>query len=224
MSAIKAFAEEVSVELGFGGKLNEDVLAEAQRRLLALGQEDDKLTQCQKAARSFREASAAYKKAFDRYSASVELLPQEQFWELAGRLLVLFKRECNVEKSVDELFRTLLAADMLEQGIRFAKTWRQLSSDLYKPLFNVSESRGDDAYSDWLDAFPLLGKEIYGKALRGEYTEELEIRCDAEGRLKPMLTDHDRVWHVLQKAIFYDENYFWMTLKDTGWKYFANHC
>jgi hypothetical protein len=33
MSAMKRFAEQVSVELGFDGEINEEVLAEAQRRL-----------------------------------------------------------------------------------------------------------------------------------------------------------------------------------------------
>ena len=33
MGAIKRFAEEVSVDMGLGGEINEEVLAEAQRRL-----------------------------------------------------------------------------------------------------------------------------------------------------------------------------------------------
>lgn len=33
MSAMKRYAEEVSVEMGFGGEINDEVLEEAQRRL-----------------------------------------------------------------------------------------------------------------------------------------------------------------------------------------------
>ena len=33
MSLMKRFAEQVSVELGFGGEINDEVLEEAQRRL-----------------------------------------------------------------------------------------------------------------------------------------------------------------------------------------------
>jgi len=33
MGAMKAFAEEISVQMGFGGELNDEVLEEAQRRL-----------------------------------------------------------------------------------------------------------------------------------------------------------------------------------------------
>lgn len=33
MSAMKRYAEQVSVEMGFGGEINDEVLAEAQRRL-----------------------------------------------------------------------------------------------------------------------------------------------------------------------------------------------
>ena len=33
MSAMKRYAEEVSVDMGFGGEINDEVLAEAQRRL-----------------------------------------------------------------------------------------------------------------------------------------------------------------------------------------------
>lgn len=33
MSAMKEFAEDVSIEMGFGGEINDAVLSEAQRRL-----------------------------------------------------------------------------------------------------------------------------------------------------------------------------------------------
>ncbi len=36
MSAMKRFAEDVSVEMGFEGEINDEVLIEAQRRLIAL--------------------------------------------------------------------------------------------------------------------------------------------------------------------------------------------
>ncbi len=33
MGAMKRYAEDVSVDMGFGGEINEEVMAEAQRRL-----------------------------------------------------------------------------------------------------------------------------------------------------------------------------------------------
>jgi len=43
MSYMKRYAEEVSVSMGFGGEINDEVLAEAQRRLDAGQVESERL-------------------------------------------------------------------------------------------------------------------------------------------------------------------------------------
>ena len=131
-----------------------------------------------KVASAFRAAQENYHDAFRDYFANeITSLPDDQFWQLQPvfrddviTFRFAYKRTNGMEQAARELFRKPLAGDFkgrgngdvprnsLHEAMQFAKTWRNLQSHLYQPLFDIVQDRGDDAYGDLLDALPLAGR------------------------------------------------------------------
>lgn len=112
----------------------------------------------------------------------------DRFWQLqlifrqeVIRFRLQYGRSNGIEQAAREFFRKPLAADFsgieytMEDAICFAKTWRVVSRQLYQPLFDVIEDRGDDAYGDLLDALPLTGQEVVEKSLRREFGNQHKV-------------------------------------------------
>jgi hypothetical protein len=177
---------------------------------------------------AYRASLANYAKAFRRhFQESVTVLADDRFWTLQGVFrteVCKFRFNCGgsngVEQAAQELFRKPLAGDfddnptyMLEEAIQFAKTWPSIHNRLYRPLFDVVQDRGDDAYGDLLDALPLAGREVVEKAVGGGLANEQQFEaavlegCAADERLATF--------------ILHGENYVAMSLADAARDAFA---
>ncbi|MDP6717947.1 MAG: hypothetical protein QGF59_04820, partial [Pirellulaceae bacterium] len=125
-----------------------------------------------------------------------------------------------VEQAAGEFFRKPLANDFgkaptysLEEAISFAKSWQGWRGRLYEPLFDVVEDRGDDAYGDLLDALPLAGRDLVGKAQAGEFGNQQQF----DAAVLEGYGGNDQ----LAKLILHGENYVAMSLCDGAQEYFA---
>ena len=180
------------------------------------------------AAAVFRAAQENYHAAFRDYFANeIISLPNERFWQLQQ----VFVREVltyrfgygltnGVAQACREFFRKPWANDFgkhasytLEEAIRFAKSWQGWRGRLYQPLFNVVEDRGDDAYGDLLDALPLAGRDLVGKALAREFGNQRQFEA--------VVQDGCAGNEKLAKLILHGENYVAMALAEAAQEYFA---
>jgi hypothetical protein len=177
---------------------------------------------------AYCEAKKQYNTAFRDYFANqVTELPEDRFWELQAvfqRDVCTFrfgyKRTNGVEQAAGEFFRKPLANDFgkaptysLEEAISFAKSWQGWRGRLYEPLFDVVEDRGDDAYGDLLDALPLAGRDLVGKAQAGEFGNQQQF----DAAVLEGYGGNDQ----LAKLILHGENYVAMSLCDGAQEYFA---
>ena len=139
---------------------------------------------------AYRNAEANYNTAFrEHFDNHVNELPEDRFWELQavfrGEVCTFrfaYGRTNGVEQAAREFFRKPLANDFgnrpsysLEEAISFAKSWQEWRRKLYRPLFDVVEGRGDDAYGDLLDALPLVGRDVIEEVLGGEFGNQRQF-------------------------------------------------
>ena len=190
----------------------------------------------QGAATAYRAAEQNYHAAFrDYFDGEITPLPEDRFWQLQRvfvREVVTYRfgygRSNGVEQAARELFRKPLADDFhgrgdddaprysLREAIQFARSWRELSRRLYRPLFDVVEGRGDDAYGDLLDALPLAGREVVHKSLDHAYGNHRQFEQD----VRDACGDQPR----LAELILHGENYVAMALMEAAQEYFAIWC
>lgn len=185
-------------------------------------------------AKHFRAAEREYHTAFQTYfDEEVQTLPGRRFWQLwavfrAEAVHFRFQRNITngIESAANELFRKALAGDFqllcgrvtvasftMAEAVQFAKSWRQLSRDLYEPLFDVVTGRGDDAYGDLLDALPLASRKVVMRALEHGYLNDrdLEEAVRSSCRVHPPMAD----------LILHGENYVAASLFEAARQYFA---
>ena len=180
------------------------------------------------------ESQAHYHQAFRDYFANhVTRLPTDRFWELQTvfrhdvcRYRFGYDRTNGVEQAASELFRKPYAGDFtsygevvpeysVEEAMQFAKTWSELKSQLYAPLFDVVDGRGDDAYGDLLDALPLAGREVVRKSLGRAFS--------GNESFEQAVVDACQGCQGLAELILRGENYCFSHLHDAARDYLAPH-
>ena len=141
------------------------------------------------AAITYVQSQSTYHDAFRDYFANqVDRLTPDRFWELQRvfrhdvcRYRFGYDRSNGVEQAARELFRKPFANDFsgcgeavpeysIDEAVQFAKTWSELKRQLYAPLFDVIDGKGDDAFGDLLDALPLAGRDVVRKSIDGEFS------------------------------------------------------
>lgn len=177
---------------------------------------------------AYRASLANYAKAFRRhFHDSVTVLTDDRFWALQPvfrsevcKFRFNYGRSNGVEQAARELFRKPLAGDFddsptytLDEAVQFAKTWPSIQNRLYRPLFDVVQDRGDDAYGDLLDSLPLAGREVVEKAIAGDFANERQFESAV---LEGCAGDE-----TLAKFILHGENYAAMALADAARDAFA---
>jgi len=189
------------------------------------------------ASRALVVAKDAFEKAMMAIERAIEPLSDDEFWSMVEafreRIISGFPMNQNTKDSVHNLH-----CDMPETGsakalkfIRFVKAWEAKTVEAYHPLFGVIQDRSDDSYGDLLDSFPLVGREVYEKALAGYYGKEYAVKdavCEALGErvtasaTSRYLTDEENVANAgkaltwLLSHIFQGENYIGMRLEEKG--------
>ncbi len=100
------------------------------------------------------------------------------------------------------------------EAMQFANMWDSMSDKLYKPLFDIINDRGDDAYGDLLDALPLAGREVVERALKKEFANENELGAAIRTSVESFEDGKARI-------ILRGENYFAMSLRDEARRRFV---
>ena len=151
-----------------------------------------------------------WNKQFRAFFEAQKPLSADRFWELLPlfRSEIVHQYQFNVKNAAYEFFRKPACDAVsytLDEALRFAVTYRQMSEALYTPLFDVITDRGDDSYGDLLDAMPLAGRVIYEKCLSKYYGNNVAIET-AIGDEVPKLA----------RFIMRGENYIRSTLIDAA--------
>tara|TARA_R110000824_G_scaffold217119_1_gene403643 strand:- start:679 stop:1383 length:705 start_codon:yes stop_codon:yes gene_type:complete len=169
-------------------------------------------------ARALVIATAKFDSAMIGLEYTFPLLTDDEFWSV----LAVYRKE--VLSSIrggrkSEASAHSLQCRMESRGeqkaalyMRFAKTYERKAAGLYKPLFEVAEGRGDDSYGDFLDNLPLIGREVYEKALEGYYGNESALRDAVLESFKGTVKEAER----LLSYIFNGENYNQTSLNEKG--------
>jgi hypothetical protein len=167
------------------------------------------------------EAKANYHKLFQEFFKELEPLEDGQFWSLLKNTFVPEVLRAFVNKTPGYISTTaahnlfcqpIKSSISFDTGLHFAATWRLKTKELYTPLFDIVENRGDDAYGDLLDSLPLLGHKFYERCLAGDFKNnkdfenEVKLTCKTEG---------------FAKFILHGENYFAMHLWDKAEEFFV---
>jgi len=222
--------------------LPERYRAEGDPQLLAISPGAELImTNVSQAARDFRRAQETYHEEFKNYFRSqVEPLDVDRFWQLQPVFVQLvcdyrfgYDRTNGVEQAAEEFFRKPYAGDFksyggpdvpvysLDEAVRFARTWEQITEQLHQPLFDVDTDRSDDGYGDLLDTLPLTGRAVVDHALKtgdapgSGFTNNAEIEravsraCVKDG------------WPRLAGLILQGENHIGMFLAEAAENYFA---
>ena len=193
------------------------------------------------AARAFCRARRTYHTQFrDYFQCQVQTLNTDRFWQLQSVFAYEvynsrfgYDRTNGVEQAAGEFFRKPSAGHFaaygrrdvpvytLDEAVRFARTWRHITNQLYQPLFDVVSDRGDDAYGDLLDSLPLAGRDIVGRALRagGRNSTGLSGNAQLEQAVTQACIEQDRC--EFAELILHGENYISMHLAEAAQKYFA---
>lgn len=146
----------------------------------------------------FYKAQEAYDDAFNRFESESGLMEDAKFWKVVdyfrnNGIDLRFDWEL-MKHSTEEFARKVrcgykeVSMIKVEDLILFFKTYCEKVGNLYKPLFGIVKNRGDDAYGDLLDTFPLLGEDMYNKAINKKFRDndhmEAEI-CNKVNNLLP---------------------------------------
>ena len=188
-------------------------------------------------ARAFVIAEDGFEKAMMALERAIEPLSDDEFWPMVdafrAEILGGFCSDRTTEQNAHNLH-----CHMAERGeakalkyMRFAKAWEAKKSVAYSPLFDTIKDRGDDGYGDFLDSFPLVGREVFEKALTGYFGNEDAMKDAAREALRGAVTakatseyrtDEENAANVVKVGeelvshIFHGENYNGMTLQEKG--------
>jgi hypothetical protein len=159
------------------------------------------------------QANHAYRSAWWNFSATLEPLPVERFWELLAHLQKEietfrfgYKRTDGVEDATAEFFRKALVGDApytLDECYRFYVTYQKVESKLSRRLTRLFDFHGD-SFDDLLDSLPLAGHHICE-----------ELRFETEDDLRAALDTLSPQW----KKFIGDENYVHMNLEKAAKRY-----
>jgi hypothetical protein len=138
-------------------------------------------------AKALWEAKENYDNAFEKLYEESELIDESKFWGMVNNFLSELRYRCldgrgSIYDSADEFTRKIRCSETngvkTKDLIPFLKMYREKCHALYEPLFNIVENRSDDSYGDFLDAFPLLGKGMYYKAINKEFRDNDHIEAE----------------------------------------------
>jgi hypothetical protein len=196
-------------------------------------------------ALAFRRAQSKYDKAFRSFLMTTPRLSPEHFWPMldAFRLTVLrtmMLREKVAEAAADEFMRDAKVnkgPGGLAAAVHFAISYRDFVRKAYSggDKCNFSFERGDDGYSDLMDAVVLLGREfnerLYARRFYdlSDFKQAVDEHCHASVTAEdfPFQYADDPVGNRtslagrLRKFVLHGENYFSMSLEGAAQKWVA---
>ena len=208
----------------------------------------------QELALEYNRAGAKFGKAFRHYMAELPVLDGDRFWEILEkyfRPLVVERiyRQDAAKDAISEFFRVQSAAGKVQvydarnggyryeecpytfdEALRFAKTWGEYKSSLYKPLFEVVEDKGDDGYGDLLDSLVLAGETVHNACHDHDYGDNEEFREAVKDTLEQVVdtqmnkADDERRAKVKKRLVSFvidGENYFEMRFSDIAQSWFV---
>lgn len=161
-----------------------------------------------KALEAFEEKQHAEEKlesAFNSLLDSIERfdLNDKKLWKVISILVKKFHWGKEVNRAVHNMFCDLNEEVTYYDVLRMINTQSHIKNILYNPMDDfVTDSRGDDSYSDLLDSMFLAGPKIIAKCLSKEYSTMKEFVEDLKNEVGENITD----------IIINGENYFRMTL------------
>jgi len=225
---MKRYLENLSVELGFGGEINDETINQGLQKMNTLF--DMEMIEAKETALLFNKAKDDYHQSFQRLLKSIKPLDNNRFWELLKHYrsevvqYVLMYKRCT-EDAASEFFRKTTFGTMratctwnFDEALAFVVAYELKSKELYQPLFDIVEGRGDDGYGDLLDSLPLAGRETFDKCMGRKFFDNEEF----EDFVKHALSHGDTPVVVqLQQHVLHGENYNRMHLQEQAQKFFA---
>lgn len=123
---------------------------------------------------SARSATNQYNISFDDFVDSLASLDDDQFWKWVDRLKEYLpsKKQDHLNGMLSPFFRFVLdykeeSATSFNEVLRFSKTYKEKVSSVRKVCEKTIQGCSSDTFYDLMDTFPLLGKEMYDKAMDG---------------------------------------------------------
>jgi rubrerythrin len=187
-------------------------------------------------ARALFVAKAAFSRSMIRLEASLELLSDDEFWNMLPRYRkavlssIVGGRDTEASAHNFSCGMELRGEQKAAIYMRFAKTYENISARLYKPLFETVE-RGDDGYGDLLDSLPLAGRAFHEKAATGYFGNEEALAEGVREGLREAVTESlrcswskteptdEQIAERLERAVSHivnGENYNRMALSEKG--------
>ena len=195
-------------------------------------------------AQAFCRARQEYHQAFrDYFDSQVERLDANCFWQLQPVFVhevysyrFGYGRTNGVEQAANELFRKPFAEQFttfggpdvpqytLEDAVRFAKSWREISRQLFDPLLQCTEIKSSDSYGDLLDSLPLAGQVVVDRCLPADNHSDDAIVTYLQLRDAVRQSAALKEYPELSPFILNGENYIAMNLFEAGRQYFASRA
>lgn len=236
MSNIKRYLEDISVELGFGGEINETTILEGEKQMKTLF--DMEIIDARENALLFSKAKSSYHKSFQQLLRSIKPLSDDRFWELLKhyrneviQYVICYKK--GSDSAACEFFRksTFEQASgridwTFEEALAFIVTYELKAKALYQPLFDTVTGRGDDGYGDLLDSLLLAGRETFDKCMAKKFFDNEEFEDFVKNAVYNIVStttkvDVSKITIPFQKHILNGENYNQMFLREQAEKYFV---
>lgn len=192
------------------------------------------LSKAIEASRAFVIAKKGFQATMRALEREIAPLGDDEFWPLVEKYREQVLTGFRLHQESKAMAHNLLEEE--EEGeartlklMAFAKAWGAKKGAAYRPLFDAIQDRGDDGYGDFLDSFPLVGREVYEKALTGCFANEAALEDAAREALRELVTaashsewrDDEENAEAAEKAltgllshVFNGENYHEMALKE----------
>jgi hypothetical protein len=174
-----------------------------------------------KQAKAFSDARSEFDENFMDFRRGVPPMQPEHFWPVVVQFrevlldTMTHRKEGYVEAAANEFMRLAAVKDGdIASAVHFALSWSHYKHKAYAACEKApfSFDRGDDSFSDLMDALPLMGQMLNRKVCLGrieslaEFNEIVAATCDGAGR-------------VLEEVVLRGENYFAMSLEDAAQKW-----
>jgi hypothetical protein len=196
-------------------------------------------------ALAFRRAQSQYDAVFRGFLMTTPRLSPEHFWPMldAFRLTVLrtmMLREKVAEAAADEFMRDAKVnkgPGGLAAAVHFAISYRDFVRKAYSggDKCGFGFDRGDDGYSDLMDAVVLLGREFNERLYEGDFGSLAAFGQAVMGACCYSVTERDFPFQYaddpvgnrtslagrLRKFVLHGENYFSMSLEEAAQKWVA---
>lgn len=197
-------------------------------------------------ALAYQKAKARYEEEFLQFSMRVPPLEPGYFWSMAYSFRLEVLRAMNrrtegvPEAAADEFMRQAAIGQSpykFEEVVHFALSWRHYKGLAYAggDKCGFGFDRGDDGYSDLMDAVPLLSQSFNERLQAGNFRDLDEFNNEVKSVCAGSVTEQEfpfnyaetphanRVALVsrLRKMVLQGENYFGMMLEEAAQKWVA---